>query len=208
MDAKETAELDKQRAKHKKAQDKALDRKRYRGLFDTYVDELVPKMAGHKFWPPSKRHYVTIMHGGEGEGELFQPYVSPEDEAMLVLVWENCYSKWWYKEECSRSSTMTHSLEDKRAETPYTDQKGGQAKFGGWLSAGIKRYKALCDEVKEGKLGEDENFCKEVEELCLKRLRKKHGRDESDAKRKAKKPKVAVAEESESEDDVDDFGHW
>jgi hypothetical protein len=47
-----------------------------------------------------------------------------------------------------------------------------------------------------------------VEELCLKRLRKKHGRDESDAKRKAKKPKLAVVEVPESDDDADDYDQW
>ena len=186
MDDKQKAELAKQRVKHGKARAKALDRKRYRGLFDIYVDELVPKMAGHKSWPPSKRHHGTIMDSGLGDALDFVPFVSASDEAMLVTLWENCFPKWWHREECRRKKEEVVEKDNDKLKTPYTDQKGGQAKFGGWKPVGIKRYKAVKDEAKEDKAGKDKDFCQEVENMALKRLRVKRNRDELDANRKVK----------------------
>ena len=64
------------------------------------------------------------------------------------------------------------------------------------------------EEVEKGKAGKDRKYCQQVEEMALKRIRAKHGQDAKDAKRKAKRPKLAVQEDDDSDDDAEDFGQW
>ena len=79
------------------------------------------------------------------------------DEAFLVLLFENCYAKWWYKEECKRKND---EVDEKHANlvTGFTDPKGGQMKFGGGLKAGITRFKALQVDIQAGKVEKYRDF--------------------------------------------------
>ena len=84
--------------------------------------------------------------------------------------------------------------------TPYTNAKGGQKRFGGWLKVGQKRYKELVETVREGRASPK---TKEVEQAALERTRKVHDLGAVEAKRNAKKPKRKSDEDDEDSDDED-----
>ena len=74
LDADQEAEVADQKAEHEKLRAEALERRRYRGLFEAYWDELMPKVAGTTRWSPSKRHYGTLSYTvGTGKARISSP---------------------------------------------------------------------------------------------------------------------------------------
>ena len=97
--------------------------------------------------------------------------VAASDEAFLAVLWMNCYDKWWYKEQCRRKSPKEEpDPEASEMQTPYTDSKGGQKKFGGWNAEGIHQYQELLNQIKQNRTEQTE-YIKAVEEEALEELR-------------------------------------
>ena len=185
------------------------DRKEFQLKFDNMWDVLIPKVAGHHSWGPNKRHYGLLSFSAAGgeEGEEEKPHVSPSDEAFLVTMWKNCYEKWWYREECRRKNEEV-DLEEKRMETPFTDPKGGQKRFGGWLKEGFDYYEDVRKQIDNNRT-EQKGYIVEVEKLALERIRKANGVDpEADKKKKATKRKAEELEDDDETDDENDFSCW
>jgi hypothetical protein len=179
--------------------------------FDNLWNLLLPKVAGHKNWGPNKRHYLLPSFARlevDGVAEKDQPpLVSATDEAFLALVWANCYSKWWYKEECRRKGEVVDK-KHARYQTPFTDAKAGQARFGGYSSEGIAMFKDLAQKIAKNRK-ENAKYVKEVEELALERIRAVEKVAEKEANRKSKKRKAKGAGAGdESTDDENDYGSW
>lgn len=183
------------------------ERALYEKLFDNYWNILTPKVAGHFAWGPNKRHYELMSSGKEDDDS--ENYVSPSDEAFLVLIWLNCYKKWRYRELLKRDEPEKELEEDHDdMKTPYTDAKGGQKIFGGWNEAGITKFRELEKAIKENRETE-KKYIEEVEQQALERIRKVEKVAEKDASRKTKKRKKKVAAiEEESTDDENDYGMW
>ena len=183
------------------------ERALYEKLFDNYWNILMPKVAGHFAWGPNKRHYELMSSGKEDDDS--ENYVSPSDEAFLVLIWLNCYKKWRYQELLKRDEPEKELEEDHDdVKTPCTDAKGGQKTFGGWNEAGITKFRELEKAIKENRETE-KKYIEEVEQQALERIRKVEQVAEKDASRKTKKRKKKVAAiEEESTDDENDYGMW
>ena len=181
------------------------ERKVYEKLFDNYWNLLLPKAAGHYCWGPTKRHYCLpsfdTLDDSDPEGTSL---VSASDEAFMLILWENCYDKWWYKEECKRKKEEVDE-ENEAMKTPFTDAKGGQKKFGGWNAEGIKKYNDICSEIEKNRVDEAE-YIKAVEESALERIQKAEKVD-LEGKKKKRSSKSAEIDEDE-EDDENDYTTW
>ena len=159
------------------------ERKLYEQLFDNYWNILLPKCAGHSYWGPSKRHYLLISTGQlDGSDPEPTACVTASDEAFLAVLWENCYKKWWYKEQCKRNKEEIDEEHDEM-KTPFTDAKGGQKKFGGWNLAGITRYDEICAQIEKNRM-EQMDYIKAVEEVALKRIQKAENVDLEEKRRR------------------------
>ena len=94
-------------------------------LFDKYWNVLIPKVAGNKWWPPSKRHHQIASYPEDRDSETDPPPVTPQDEAFCLLVWENCCKKWWCKAQCKRGVLVPYpDGADPPAEPPTQNDDG------------------------------------------------------------------------------------
>ena len=184
-------------------------RKEFEVKFDNMWNVLIPKVSGHHAWGPNKRHYGLLSfcsYVAEDEKEV--PYVSPSDEAFLVTIWKNCYEKWYYKEQCRRDPEKEVDPKDKNMETPFTDPKGGQKRFGGWLKAGYDYYEEARGNIAKNRIDQKE-YLQQVEQLALERIRKAENVDpEADKKKKATKRKAEEMEDDDETEDENDFDNW
>ena len=89
--------------------------------FDVIWDILMSKVAGHANWSKGKRHHgLMSFHKPKGAGEKDPAYVSEEDEAFLVLLWENYLDRWVY----------LHKKELQDAEAEEKEAEGEEAQKG------------------------------------------------------------------------------
>ena len=193
------------------------EREQHQKLFDNYWNVLMPKVAGHHAWGPAKRHYELMSTGmADPEDKKDVQYVTPSDEAFLILIWLNCYKKWRYVFLTKREATNKDPADPTREpdpdhadmQTPYTDSKSGQKKFGGWLPAGITKYRALDDQIHKNRM-DNEMYVEAVEKNALERIQKAEKLEEKEANRKTKKRSKKSADQDDDEtDDENDFTDW
>lgn len=186
------------------------ERALYAKLFDNYWNVLIPKVAGHSSWGPNKRHHGLLsFHKEDPDDKGATTYVSEADEAFLAVIWINCYKKWAYKAHCDRNKEDTDP-DHEDMQTPYTDAKGGQKRFGGWNAEGVKKFDALVKKIQRNRF-KQKKYVEEVETAALERIRKAEKVEEKEANRKTKKKSgggsAAIMEDEESEDE-DDYGLW
>ena len=177
-------------------------------MFDFYWDHLMSKVANNACWGPTKRHKELMSTGlqppPEGPDPFVKPgqpamlLVTPSDEAFLVLLWENCYTKWCYIRKQQKAGQPVEK-KHKHYQTPYTESKKGVRHYGGWNKAGRKRYRELLNLIIDSK--NDHEEIAEVEQAALDRLRIVHDCAEKEAKSKANKSGVVVEVDSDHEAD-------
>ena len=93
-------------------------------------------------------------------------------------------------------------------ETPFTDPKGGQKRFGGWLKAGHDYYEEARGNIAKNRIDQKE-YLEQVEQLALERIRKAENVDpEADKKKKATKRKAEEMEDDDETEDENDFDNW
>ena len=176
-------------------------------MFDFYWDHLMSKVTNNANWGPAKRHKELMSTGLQPPPEGPDPFVkhgrpallvTPLDEAFLVLLWENCHTKWCYVQ----TQELAGQEVDKKHvnfQTPHTESKKGVKHFGGWNKAGRKRYRELFDMIIASK--ENHEAIAEVEQAALDRIRTVHDCAEREAKSKANKNNVVVEVDSDHEAD-------
>lgn len=133
--------------------------------------------------------------------------ITASSEAVAVLLVKNNHSKWeaMYKH---RNIDMNHGgkfpewkksapTENVQFKTKYSDSNCGQNKFGGWKIEGLHEFVRLCKVVKTARAKE---FCAEVEEACIERLKEHPQCTPAQAKQTEKAEKVAVTRQ---EDDIE-----
>ena len=196
--------------------------------FVTYVNVLLPKVAGNKYWGTGTRHYQLPSSSYHDicvpEGSGLDPTVeavTASDEAFLVIVFENCYDKWEQQAAKYKKSVQDNQV-DSRVEIfvpktdktdynlPYTNSKAGNLKYGGWKAEGIKKFDEYTAKIEKNRQT-DGKYLKEVEEENLVRIQKKEGLIEAadkDAKKKNKKGKSEAAFADVDAGEEDDFGCW
>ena len=176
-------------------------------MFDFYWDHLMSKVANNASWGPAKRHKELMSTGLQPPPEGPDPFVkqgrpallvTPSDEAFLVVLWENCYTKWCYIRKQAKAGKDVDK-KHKDYQTPHTESKKGVKHYGGWNKAGRKRYRELLDLIIDSK--NDHEEIAEVEQAALDRLRIVHDCVEKEAKSKANKNGVVVEVDSDHEAD-------
>ena len=192
----------------------------FESLFDAYW-HLLAKVAGNLSWNNHKRlHFLISSDGfglhflissdGFGDGELGpnDTYVTASDEAFLLTIWKNCYKKWYAKAIVKREGLNLHD-KDPALQTPFTDCKAGQKRFGGWNDQGIAYYNKWHDAIKAN-LEENEEYIKAVETLALARIQKAEDLEEEVPEEEPKKQtgKRKADDQPEEEIDEDNFENW
>ena len=187
------------------------EREQHEKFLDNYWNVLLPKVATHKAWGPNRRHHGLLSFDKENpDNKEALPSVSASDEAFIAVLWMNCYSKWRYKSLCVRNNEEVDE-NDPQMETPYTDAKGGQKKFGGWNADGIKEFDKLKEKIEKNRT-KQKKYVEAVEQAALERIRKAEKVEEQEAMRKTKRKKgrsgsAAIMDEDET-DDENDHGMW
>ena len=190
-----------------------------------YWDVMVSKCCGQTYWPVSKRCYTTMSDGAPNPTRADpnpEPYVHHSNEAVLVWMVENHYTRWetrakysiqWperkiYKDENKNYKKGLEGLEGK-----YTSPAGGRQPFGGLTAAGRKRLLELVPMIEKNRQ-DNARFIKSVEERVQRLVHKKNGRVELDkkkgvrGKKKATNMASAVPVQEEEACDMNDMGSW
>ena len=121
-----------------------------------YSEVVLGRIAGSKGWEEGDRHYTTISravfpHDKTGNMKL----IDVSMEAFAVLLWENNHFRWtaqlqWLKEHPGATKIPDRIKANKHLDIfkgKYTNQDKGQAKFGGWSTAGLERYNKIYDDI-------------------------------------------------------------
>ena len=125
------------------------DLNRNRSFFQWYWDRLLPKVAGKKRWGGSKRHYGGISSMTYPDDPK-KKYITTSDEALVVLIYENCGQRMPYSAKCKEENVTvdkTHVL----YQSKYTTADEGQIQWGGWDYVGRERYIKVRDALKAAK---------------------------------------------------------
>ena len=138
---------------------------------DFYWDRLIPKVAGHVNWCPTKRHYSLLSTATTPSpvmGEPDIPCVHHSSEAFLVAIWEHCLPKWTYQCVQKRKKEAVDPKHKDMKGKAYISSTGGRKQFGGWTKVGRDRVKALSALCKTAR---KKSTVFEIENEALKRLR-------------------------------------
>jgi hypothetical protein len=200
-------------------------------LFEWYWDKLLPNVVGTILFGTNVRHYKTISAAMTKDCPR-KRVVEPSSEAFVVLLFENCRSKWvnmvkYYdanpSEKGKKNGTQfrkkkkrnTEGAEDDDPEgaeyaTLYTDQDIGQCEFGGWSRAGLRRFTYLTKEIKASHEEMGAENLQAKEKSCLDRIRTRLklvcDDYESERRSKRKRRKNDGAEDAEqSEEEIETF---
>jgi hypothetical protein len=137
--------------------------------FQWYWEVLLAKMIGAKEWDSSVRYYNTISQARDSENDK-ERLVSISDEAMCLLLWENCYERWLTEHTWDQDDDNKGKTKPKWA-GKYTNSNLGQQQWGGWKPEGYEAFNTYFLLVKAAR--KDPNSLK-VEKSCLQILRLKH----------------------------------
>jgi hypothetical protein len=155
----------------RKGLQKGPNKKAMEAFLDIYWNVLVPKVAGHSNWPPSKRHYEnlsTATNPPRIKGAPRHPAVHHSSEAYLVAIWENFYPKWRYQGIQKRENLPVVDTHVDMVGKGYTNPKTGRNKFGGWTEVGKDRVKELAIMAKDAR---KKAHVETVESAALVRIR-------------------------------------
>ncbi len=151
-----------------------LDDDEERDVFFWYWEKLIPAAVGCYNWSDKVKYY-KIISAAKCKKNPSEKVVTTASEAFIVLLWENCYEKWVaVRMEYHNNPEWKmpkRTKEDKNKpyfKTLYSKQDGGRQDFGGWTSAGHKRFHEIQDLIKEAK--EDDSFV-QLEKDALKKLK-------------------------------------
>ena len=140
-------------------------------LFLWYWEVLLTKVAGGSRWGHSQKYYGRISDHAPPD-DAKNPYITVGDEAMVVLMWENCGQRFPYAVKCLKEGTKENK-DAPEYQSKYSDSTCGQDKFGGWNAAGRIRFKELKRGIAKSKKLRAEAI-KEIETKALKDLQEKH----------------------------------
>ena len=121
-----------------KAWNKQVDKNR--SAFDWMVDEGIGKIAGRNRWQHHKYYGPLSTYAPKEDPK--KPFVTPGDEALLILMIENYENRWNYELKCEAKDEKVDRT-DSDYETLYSDNACGQCQYGGWNQAGRDRFRVL-----------------------------------------------------------------
>lgn len=167
-------------------------------VMDFYVDVLIFRVVGKQHWDTDVRHYNTVSSlNGDGKPRI---YISTE--ALLVAIYENCWTKWQYLADLKKQGKKaTTDRKDEAHNCPFIDTDTGRCEWGGWNIRGRKRVKAVAPLIKEGR---DDPGNAALEQAALNRIRAQHDIVVRDARRAAGRGKKRKEPEAPVSDDEND----
>ena len=165
-------------------------------IFEFYWDVLLMKVVGKRHWDKHIRHYNTIQEAKHMDERTDPRCITHSSEAFLVLLVENCRTKWIHLSDESRDGKV-HDPTNKKLIVPFVTRDAGQQQWGGWSLAGRKRFKELREKIADA---QKQDHVLQLEKNCLERLRLKHEIDERDQKRKSRGKKRKMVEEEDDDD--------
>ena len=182
-----------------------------RELFEWYWDSSLVGVCGSKRWGYSIRNYGLISSYTPVDSK--NKYVTSSDEALIVVLFENCARRFPYVAQCKHDGKEVDKT-NKEYESRYSDDTCGQDKFGGWNLEGRKRYNVIRKAISKNRKKRAAEI-KTIERRTLKSLQHKYNLDQSKSqKRKNREPKdyegkkeakvACVGLESGDEGDEDD----
>lgn len=112
-------------------------------------------------WNENQRHYQTPSRSTyvrDGEN-VPRPLFHDGHEPFLAVLYANHHDRWVNQLEWLHENPDAPKIPDKSAENKgwpiwhslYTDQEGGQQKYGGWSTAGIAAFNTFITQHKEAK---------------------------------------------------------
>ena len=156
-------------------------RKQKQEWFLWYWDKLLPKAAGKGNWKESHRHYGTLStFCPKNQPKLLA--ITSATEGSTNVMYENVYSRWVYEYQQDANNAYVDP-KNLAMKPKYSDCKVGQNKWGGWGTAGRKRYYDLLGQFKEVRKNKK---ARKVEDWALKMLQERHKIAEKEAKRAMK----------------------
>ena len=144
-------------------------------LFALYWETILPRMVGAKEWDTGVRWYKTISAARDPDDPKDR-LITVSDEAMLVLIWDNCFERWkieweWEKEKEKVQDDTTTKKNKPKWPGKFSMSNTGQCKWGGWKREAYIEFNTYFQAIKAGR--KDKN-CKKVEQNCLQVIRRKH----------------------------------
>jgi hypothetical protein len=136
-------------------------------VFRWYWEHLLPKMVGSNEWGKNVRLYNTISGATCGNNNQ-EKVVSPQDEAMCVLLWDNCFERWgelWAFTQDPANQGEKQPIKNGK----YTVTDKGQAEWGGWIPDGLQAFNNYYTQIRDVRGTE---AATRVEKACLQELRK------------------------------------
>jgi hypothetical protein len=158
-----------------------------------YVDELLPYAVGLDQYNEKERHHKTMVSTVDIDGNP-KPRVSAKSEAMLLVIYKNCYKKWklimpkminnpgWRMPRYNKNNQETHKYHD----TLWSDNKSGKVAMGGWRSDAIRYFNTQTERIVQFRLTDNKNKWKMMK-FCLQIMRKAHNFKETTSTGKRKR---------------------
>ena len=109
-------------------------------LFDWLVGDCIRVVAVPKRWQEQRFYGALSVYSPSNDPQ--NPWVTPADEALVMVMLENYESRWNYELRCKNNGTKVDRSHEE-FQTLYTDNKCGQCKYGGWNQDGRDRYEVL-----------------------------------------------------------------
>ena len=154
-------------AKNKAHNDANAD---WQDWFGWYWECLLPCVVGKHRWGYSLRYFNTICAGTYPDSNT--KYITSSDEAFVMVVFENCETRYPYAAEIGSTPGAKCDQKDPRYQSKWTDSRAGSKQFGGWNLAGRTRY---YDLVKFFAKCKKQKHVLGVEKAALYRLRMLRG---------------------------------
>ena len=143
-------------------------------VFKWYWECLLPKVVGAVEWGPSVRLYNLISTYKIPNDDRKRVLISPSNEGMILVLWENQFEKW---HELWRFSQLPANRGKKQTNRggKYTSCEKGQCDFSGWSAEGIEAFNTYVDEAKAARKGPNRKL---LERTTLNQLRAQYGIDQ------------------------------
>ena len=153
----------------------AQKNERNREFFIWYWLECVPTTVKKGNWNRKIRFFGTITD----HAPLDSPddkYVTTSDEALIVLMFENCSKRYPYVAECKAAKVDVNKKHDDY-QARWSIAAAGQNKLGGWEESGRLRFVELRRKIGVAK---QKDHIGDLEEAILKEIQEKHSKSQAE----------------------------
>ena len=113
-------------------------------FFAWYYEEVMPKILGPDW---KTKLYYTIVSQAVCP-KTSKKLITPQDEAMAALVWENNEGK-WPSQSSWKADPANKDKHIKNSGGKYTTTTGGKTEYNSWSPEGLEKFNSNVAEVKK-----------------------------------------------------------